>query len=348
MGMFASCCSASDINSGKQVTLDSKREHWTNRTTVCRPACFYAELIRMRTLPTNNGSSAHNNNHPDSHYENFPVASRLCPAAIRPAVVALYRFARTADDLADEGEHSSDQRLASLGNYRGSLQAACTGNVLEDAWKHVMQPLQAAILRHALPLQPLHDLITAFERDVHNTRNGHVYADWDELADYARHSANPVGRLMLHLYAMDDTASLRQSDAICTALQYYNFWQDLSVDIPRQRYYLPSSLCEPLGIDPRRPQIADRQAQTALLHALLAHTDTLMQLGSSLPKRLAQHPRKGSRLSALELQLVMQGGWRMGQKTRQMGAKAMTHRPVLHPFDWLLVAARGLFKQLPA
>ncbi|MFV0601270.1 MAG: squalene synthase HpnC [Brachymonas sp.] len=302
----------------------------------------------MRTLPTNNGSPAHDNNHPDAHYENFPVASWLCPATIRPAVVALYRFARTADDLADEGELSADQRLVSLENYRGSLQATYTEDAPEDGpWTHVMQPLRAAIVRHALPLLPLHDLITAFERDVHNTRNGHVYADWDELADYARHSANPVGRLMLHLYGMDDAASLQQSDAICTALQYYNFWQDLSVDIPRQRYYLPSSLCEPLGIDPRQPQIAGRQAQTALLQALLAHTDTLMQHGSSLPNRLAQQPRKGSRLSALELQLVMQGGWRMGQKTRQMGARVMTHRPVLRPLDWLLVATRGLFKPLP-
>jgi squalene synthase HpnC len=299
-------------------------------------------------VTTNHGPPVRSN-HPDTHYENFPVASWLCPAAIRPAVVALYRFARTADDLADEGEHLADQRLASLQNYRTSLQAACKEKVILEncPWKHVMQPLRAAVVRHALPLQPLHDLITAFERDVRNTRNGHVYADWDELADYACHSANPVGRLMLHLYEVDDADSLRQSDAICTALQYYNFWQDLSVDIARQRYYLPFSLCQPLGVDPRQPHAASRPQQTALLQALLAHTDHLMQIGSSLPKRLAQHPRKGSRLSALELQLVIQGGRRIGQKTRQLGASATIRRPVLRPLDWLFIATRGLFKQLP-
>ncbi|MDO5653445.1 MAG: squalene synthase HpnC [Brachymonas sp.] len=293
----------------------------------------------MRTAP---------DNHPSTHYENFPVAGWLCPQPIRPAVVALYHFARTADDLADEGDASAEQRLANLQGYREALNAACASPDVASGqpWHAVMQPLQAAIRQHSLPQQPLHDLITAFERDVRHTANGHVYADWDELADYARHSANPVGRLMLHLYGIDDAESLAQSDAICTALQYYNFWQDISVDIARQRYYLPESVCQPLGIDPRQPQTASKNAQARLLQTLLDPTDALMQQGSPLPRRLAQHPRKGSRMAALELQMVVQGGWRIGQKTRRLGAAAVTTRPVLHLGDWLLVAARGLGKQL--
>lgn len=295
--------------------------------------------------------AAEPDNHPDTHYENFPVASWLCPAHIRPAVVAIYRFSRTADDLADEGEATPQQRLANLAAYRQALQASCgdcssnpsgASAAAQYRWPHVMQPLQAAMRQHALPLQPLHDLISAFERDVHHTATGHVYADWAELADYARLSANPVGRLMLHLYGMTDATSLAQSDAICTALQYYNFWQDISVDVARRRYYLPRHLCAPLSIDPTQPHLANSKQQAALLRSLLDHTDALMQQGQPLPRRLATQPGQGNKLSALELQLVWQGGWRIGQKTRHLGAAAITHRPKLHAGDWGLIALRSL------
>lgn len=290
-------------------------------------------------------------NHPDTHYENFPVASWLCPAHIRPAVVAIYRFARTADDLADEGNATPQQRLADLLAYRQALQASCSDDGGETSatpprWLHVMQPLQAAVRQHALPLQALLDLIRAFERDVRHTATGHVYADWAELADYARLSANPVGRLMLHLYGMADTKSLAQSDAICTALQYYNFWQDISVDIARKRYYLPRHLCAPLGIDPTQPQRANAEQQTALMQRLLDHTNALMQQGQQLPLRLAAQLGQGNKLSALELQLVWQGGWRIGQKTRRLGAAAITQRPKLHAGDWGLIALRSLRQQM--
>ena len=306
----------------------------------------------MSSFSPSGSAAAAPDNHPATHYENFPVASRLCPAHIRPAVVAIYRFARTADDLADEGEASAQQRLETLAGYRQVFQAACQGtesgtpNLSHDSpWQHVMTPLQAAIQRHALPLQPLHDLISAFEQDVRHTAAGHVYADWDELADYARLSANPVGRLMLHLYGMTDAESLAQSDAICTALQFYNFWQDISLDISRKRYYLPLHLCQPLGIDPKQPHLADRNAQAALMQSLLDYTDALMQQGRALPHRLAACASQGSALSALELQLVCQGGRRIGQKTRRLGPAAITSRPTLHAGDWCLLALRTLGEQ---
>lgn len=283
-------------------------------------------------------------NHPAEHYENFPVASWLCPQRIRPAVVALYRFARTADDLADEGTATATARLQALNTYRTALQAACTPARLpaDMPWQNVMLPLQAAIAEHALPTQPLHDLITAFEQDVQNTAAAHVYADWDELARYANYSANPVGRLMLHLYGVHDASSQAQSDAICTALQYYNFWQDISVDIPRKRYYLPLAICQPLGIDPRQPQAADVQQKTALMRTLLEHTDACMQYGMPLPSRIAAQKKPGCTTAAMELRLVIQGGWRIGQKTRNLGAAVIQQRPVLHAGDWLLVAMRSL------
>ena len=286
-------------------------------------------------------ASAHN---PQAHYENFPVATCLCPARLRPAVAALYRFARAADDLADEGEPTAEQRLAALHQYRQALDAACqSADVAENLpWHAIMQPLQAAMRQHRLPAQPLHDLITAFERDVRHTASGYVYPDWQALHDYARYSANPVGRLMLHLYGVHDVDSLAQSDAICTALQFYNFWQDISVDVARQRYYLPQSLCAPLGIDPQAPQQADAAKQSQLIHALLDPTDALMRSGSALPRHVAQ---QAGWLAGLELQMVVQGGLRIGHKTRALGARAIIQRPRLHVGDLLGVFARALMRQ---
>ena len=172
------------------------------------------------------------------HYENFPVASLLCPAPLRPAVVAIYHFARTADDLADEGDAPQEQRLAQLARYRADLEAALAGSGGRGgsgAWAGVFERLAAAAREQSLPPRWLHALLDAFEQDVRNP----PYADREALLDYCARSANPVGRLLLHLYGVGDTLSLRQSDAICSALQLINFWQDLSVDLPRGRVYLP-------------------------------------------------------------------------------------------------------------
>ena len=174
------------------------------------------------------------------HYENFPVASWLCPARLRPAVAALYHFARTADDLADEGHDPAHHRLDALGEYRADLQN-CLGNAKATSvrWPKVFGALQSAIAQHRLPVQPLFDLLDAFEQDVVYTSVGQGYRNRTELLDYCRRSANPVGRLMLHLYGVDDAPSLTQSDAICTALQLINFWQDRAEDLRRGRDYLP-------------------------------------------------------------------------------------------------------------
>ena len=171
------------------------------------------------------------------HYENFPVASLLCPAALRPAIVAVYHFARTADDLADEGDatagatHRSSSRSTATTWTRRSpaVTAAAAG-------RRSSRPLAEAVHahRHCRPAL-LHALLDAFVQDVRNPR----YADRAALLDYCARSANPVGRLLLHLYRVGDALSLRQSDAICSALQLINFWQDLSVDLPRGRVYVP-------------------------------------------------------------------------------------------------------------
>ena len=165
------------------------------------------------------------------HYENFPVASLLCPPALRPAVKAIYHFARTADDIADEGEASPADRLAELQSYRKDLDAVLEGREPGPHWRRVLNPLGERARQFKLPAPLLHDLLDAFEQDARNP----PYPDRPTLLDYCRRSANPIGRLLLHLYGIADARSIQQSDAICSALQLINFWQDLSVDGPRGR-----------------------------------------------------------------------------------------------------------------
>ena len=154
--------------------------------------------------------------------------------------MAIYHFARTADDLADEGDASAQQRLDDLRQYRAELDLCLRGEAAQDPrWTQVFARLQSAVQAFALPAQPLHDLLSAFEQDVAYTGVGHQYRDRAELLDYCRRSANPVGRLMLHLYGVRDAQSWEQSDAICSALQLINFWQDRTRDLERGRDYLP-------------------------------------------------------------------------------------------------------------
>ncbi len=202
------------------------------------------------------------------HYENFPVASLLCPPAMRAGVTALYHFARTADDIADEGDAVAETRRQQLLHYRQTLLAAAAGQPVQGAWAAVFDPLVLAIARHQLPLGLLTDLLDAFHQDTYNPR----YADRAQLLDYCRRSANPVGRLMLHMAGVQGAQALAQSDAICSALQLINFWQDPSLDLPRGRHYLPEAdaLRHGLTLDqlaaasrqPGQPGLAARRCAT--------------------------------------------------------------------------------------
>jgi hydroxysqualene synthase len=265
------------------------------------------------------------------HYENFPVASWLCPAALRPAVAAIYWFARTADDIADEGTAEAAQRLADLAAYRADLDALAAGDRTSVRWAQVFAPLGAAMREHALPVALLSDLLDAFAQDVVKQR----YADRSELLDYCRRSANPVGRLLLHLYKVSDAGSLRRSDAICTALQLANFWQDLSVDAPRGRLYLPYADCAQHGIDPASVLAGqDCPALHRLVGAEVDWARGLMHEGASLV-----HSVPGR--AGWELRLVVQGGLRILEKIEALGYATLRSRPVLRPLDLPRIAWRA-------
>ena len=253
------------------------------------------------------------------HYENFPVASWLCPSRLRPAIGAIYAFARTADDLADEGQALPEQRLSDLQDFRADLIALVEGRNPSSRWPGVFERLRPVMREFQLPCSLLLDLLSAFEQDVRKTS----YLDRTELLDYCRRSANPIGRLLLHLYGISDERSFAQSDAICSALQLANFWQDLSVDIPRQRYYVPLQDCHSAGVefsDITAQQ--DSPAQRAMVRTLVDWTRDLMLQGADLPDALRS--RSGWRIG-MELRLVVQGGLKILDKIEAMNFDSLRH-----------------------
>ena len=272
-----------------------------------------------------------------THYENFPVASVLCPPHLRQPIAAIYAFARTADDLADEGDAPPDARLADLAAYRADLMAIARGEEPSARWAaDVFLPLRAVLRSHHLPVSLLEDLLSAFAQDVEKTRNGAGYADRTELLDYCRRSANPVGRLLLHLYGVDDAEALAQSDAICTALQLINFWQDLSVDIPRGRYYLPDADCAAHGIG-RAQWMALRSSpeSTRLIADCARWARATMESGAPLVHRLPGR-------AGWELRLVVQGGLRILDKVDALQGASLHTRPRLHAWDWGVMLVRAV------
>lgn len=264
---------------------------------------------------------------PVDHYENFPVASWLCPPGLRRPVAAIYWFARTADDIADEGSATVDERLQDLFTYRNDLSACLHGNTSSGPWPRVFADLAAAARDFALPPQPLHDLLDAFEQDVRKTAAGAGYADRAELLDYCSRSANPVGRLLLHLYGVDEAQALAQSDAICSALQLINFWQDLGVDVPRGRYYLPAADCLRHGLDPSAPGTwASHPNAPALVAELCAWARALMVSGAPLVHRVPGR-------AGWELRLVVQGGLRILHRIERLGHRTLQARPRISARD---------------
>lgn len=266
------------------------------------------------------------------HYENFPVASVLCPPALRPAVAAIYWFARTADDIADEGDASPADRTAALQAYRAELRAIAQGLAPSPRWAAVFAPLKRTLDQHRLPLNLLEDLISAFEQDVRQ----HSYADRAGVLDYCRRSANPVGRLLLHLYGIRDARSLQQSDAICSALQLVNFWQDLSIDTVRGRTYIPVADLSRHGI--RLTALLERQdssSMRALVAEMVAWARSLMLEGAPLV-----HTIPGR--AGWELRLVVQGGLRILEKIEHLQHDTLHSRPKLRWYDAPLLLWRAL------
>lgn len=282
--------------------------------------------------------------HGVQHYENFPVASWLTPARLRPAIVAIYWFARTADDIADEGDATAAQRLSDLAAFRADLLICATSDTASLRWPGVFAPLRQAILSHALPVHLLDALLQAFEQDVRYTAAGRWYDNNGELLDYCSRSANPVGRLLLHLYGVNGEKELAASDAICSALQLINFWQDLSKDIPRGRYYLALNAIAANQVLPG--ELLKRQDTSNTIKMIAAYADfsaAIMQKGFELPRSVRQQIKgfDGWRLS-LELRCVIHGGLRILDKVKAIDYRTLSARPKITAWDGIVILWRAL------
>ena len=292
---------------------------------------------------------------PVEHYENFPVASWLLPAPMREPIEAIYGFARGADDVADEGDAADAERLARLDEYLAACDAMDTGREPAARFARISQ----AVRRHHLPVQLLRDLIDAFKQDVVKKR----YATFDELLDYSRRSANPIGRLVLQVFwtvcppALPGSAqeissernflrgsrerSVKRSDSICSALQLINFWQDVAVDWRKNRVYLPQEDLARFGIDEAQIASADAGGRWRELMRFECERARRMlydgwPLARDLPGRMG-----------LEIRATIAGGATILDRIEAAEGDVFRHRPVLRAPDWVRILARALLKKGP-
>lgn len=263
------------------------------------------------------------------HYENFPVASILLPAPLRYPVAVIYRFARSADDFADEGNISPAERLALLDGYREQLRSIEAG---EPAGSGLFREVSEVIAAYRLPLRLFHDLLDAFSQDVTQAR----YADFADVMRYCRRSADPVGRLLLHLFDAVSDENLACSDSICSALQLINFWQDVEIDFRKNRIYLPQDDMGRFGVS--EAQIAARDAGggwSGLMQFQIERSRAMLRSGAPLALRLPGR-------TGWEIRSIVQGGLRILEKLEQVRGDVFRNRPVLRARDWPLLLGRAL------
>jgi squalene synthase HpnC len=253
--------------------------------------------------------------------------------------VNIYRFARSADDLADEGNAAQETRLQQLDAYRRQLEKIeknapdlATSGPLAD----VFRPLKKTILDHRLPVKPFFDLLSAFSQDVLKKR----YANDNDLLDYCARSANPVGRLMLQLYQADTQNNRILSDAVCTGLQLTNFWQDIAIDWQKERLYLPQTVMYKYGVtEAHIAQGLCDDAWQGLMKAQIQQARAMLNSGFPLVHSV------GGRLG-LELKFVILGGLRILERLEQLNYNVFSERPILTKGDWVLLFGRALSRRV--
>ena len=283
----------------------------------------------------------------ESHYENFPVASKLMPARLRPHVAAIYAFARTADDFADEPGREPEERLRLLDHWGRRLDGehfpdppsrdALRGAGYDPPDKEcppdmIFRALDDTRARFDLPAELFHDLLSAFKQDVVTTR----YASWNDVMDYCRRSANPVGRLVLRLSGYRDAELDRASDAVCTALQLANFWQDLAIDWPRGRLYVPEEVWRAAGADPAALDRGRLTPEwTAAMRACGQYTRRLFADGRSVCDGVSGRLR-------YELRATWLGGSRILDRLEEVDFDVFTARPSLGTSDAIVIVSKTL------
>jgi squalene synthase HpnC len=263
------------------------------------------------------------------HYENFPVASVLLPHRLRRPVALIYRFARTADDFADEGDVADAERLANLDAFRTELRRIEAGSPPGIAW---FAALGEEIRRHRLPVGLFFDLLSAFSQDVTKAR----YADFGEVLDYCRRSANPVGRLLLVLYGAATDRNNTYSDAVCSSLQLINFLQDVAIDFRKGRVYLPQDELARFDITENQIAAGDTGGRWSEFMAFqIARARNRLYAGLPLGRVLSGR-------IGLEMRMIIAGGDRILTRIARARGDVYRRRPMLRRRDWILMTARAL------
>jgi squalene synthase HpnC len=276
----------------------------------------------------------------NSHYENFPVASVFLPQHLRTPIALIYSFARQADDFADEGELTVERRLELLNDFRDELDLLHAYIKPQTAF---FNTLGAMIKANKLPYEPFYDLLNAFSQDVTKTR----YANYDEVLDYCSRSANPIGRLLLHLYGQSNTSNTQLSDNICSALQIINFLQDIAIDFKKndgkQRIYLCQDEMAAFGITESqiqefvdKKQTTDDNWQQFMLFNL-HRVSALLYAGKPLGRILSGR-------IGFEMRMIIAGGERIISKMSQVNGDIFRFRPTLNHWDWLVIFVKALMK----
>jgi squalene synthase HpnC len=268
-------------------------------------------------------------------YENFPVASVLLPKALRAPIGIIYQVVRTAADIADEGDWSPAERHARLADFRAGLDAVAQRRAAQ-VHPLLFGQLAGVVAKYKLPLAPFYDLLHACGQDIDTNR----YADRAALLDYCRHSAGPVGVLMLHLVGAATPENLADADAICTASQLISFWQDVAADWKKDRLYLPLADLQRFNVTEAHiaKGVVD-DAWAKLMAYEISFVRTTLVRGAPLALRIP------GRLG-IELCGAIHGGLRILERIEKARYDVFRERPVLNTFDWCVVAVRTVVMRL--
>lgn len=267
------------------------------------------------------------------HYENFPVASIALPKHLRHPISLIYNFARQADDIADEGHHKPEHRLAMLAGYKKQLDLI---NAKQKSNSAFFVEFGKMIETYQLPLEPFYDLLDAFSQDVVKTR----YANFDEIKDYCKRSANPIGKLLLHLFEKATPENIAYSNNVCTALQLINFYQDIAIDFDttfhKSRVYLCQDEMESFGVT---------EAQIASQHINL-HWEQFMMFNIERAEGMLQAGKPLEQIlpgrMGFEMRMIIGGGEQIIYKLKKVRGNIFKHRPTLKAWDWPLILLKAL------
>jgi len=265
-----------------------------------------------------------------SHYENFPVISFLIKKELRKHTAVVYQFARQADDIADEGNRLQNERIKLLNEYENNLKNCLTGKAKTGFWF----ALNNTIKEKHLTAENFYNLLKAFKQDIVKKK----YANYSELSDYCKNSANPVGRIILELHGIKEKDVLIYSDSICTALQLTNFYQDVSVDFEKGRIYIPQDELRQYQIDEHTFEIKENNSKfQALIKFEVERAEQLFNIGRNLLHHLPL-------MLKLQILLTIKGGEEILRKIKKNDYDVLNKRPTLNKIDFIKLVLQTLLK----